>query len=475
METTNTALSFFDRINAWIQESITVKLLSIGFLVLILLIPTAWIESLIMEREQRAGEVMTEVASSWSGSQTISGPVLVLPFTQQEVVDRGKEGIEIRERTENAFFLPTTLDVRGEVTPTVLHRGIFDAVVYGSQLNIAAVFDRPNLKALNIQEESVHWQDAYLIFGITDLRGIRDNPVFKAGNDALQTEPSSNLGISSFKKNDDTDYVDYTTTRSASFSTSGVVAKLNWENKDRFNGNISIELPLKGSKRLDFVPAGKTTSVSLSGTWNNPSFDGEFLPETREVSDSSFAATWKVLHYNRPFSQQWIGDNQHLSGAEFGVKFLIPVDQYQKSTRTAKYGALIIILTFIALFLVEIVRKIRIHPFQYILIGVALTIYYTLLISFSEHIGYNMAYVIASAATVILISLYSTTFLKEGKLVALFSGILTLFYTFIFVIILEQDFSLLLGSLGLFFIVAMLMFFSRNINWYKSVPRPMNP
>jgi inner membrane protein len=174
-----------------------------------------------------------------------------------------------------------------------------------------------------------------------------------------------------------------------------------------------------------------------------------------------------VLHFNRPFAQQWTESNQHLSGSEFGVKLLIPVDQYQKSTRSSKYGALIIILTFIALFLVEMIRKIRIHPFQYILIGAALTMYYTLLISFSEHVGYNIAYMIASTATVVMISLYSTTFFRDAKLTLLFSGVLSIFYSFIFVIILEQDFSLLLGSVGLFLILGLLMFFSRKINWYK--------
>jgi inner membrane protein len=205
----------------------------------------------------------------------------------------------------------------------------------------------------------------------------------------------------------------------------------------------------------------------LSGPWADPSFDGEFLPATREVTETGFTASWKVLHFNRPFSQQWTQDNQQLSGADFGIKLLIPVDQYQKSIRTSKYGVLIILLTFIALFLVEITQKIRIHPFQYILIGAALTIYYTLLLSFSEHVGYNVAYIIASLATVILISLYSISFLGNTKLIMLFSLLLITFYSFIFVIILQQDFSLLLGSIGLFFIVGLLMYFSRKVNWYR--------
>jgi inner membrane protein len=218
---------------------------------------------------------------------------------------------------------------------------------------------------------------------------------------------------------------------------------------------------------LDFVPVGKTTNVRLDGEWADPSFDGEFLPNAPEISQEGFSASWKVLHFNRPFAQQWTGENQELSSADFGVKLLIPVDQYQKSIRTSKYGVLVILLTFIALFLVEITQKVRIHPFQYILIGAALIIYYTLLLSFSEHIGYNLAYVVSSIATVILISMYATTFLPSKGLTFLFSLLLIIFYTFIFIIILQQDFSLLLGSIGLFVIVSLLMYFSRRISWYR--------
>jgi inner membrane protein len=467
METIQPTLNLFERFNAWIQESIMIKLISIGFLVLILLLPSSWIQDLIMERESRADGAMHEITSKWSGSQTVSGPVLVVPFKKLEKIDKGKLGIQIVERIEKACFLPNQLDISGAVKPTILHRGIFDAVVYGSSLKVNANFDRPNFKSLNIDEENILWSDAYLTFGITDLRGINENPVFKVGGINLTAEPSSNLGISSFKADDEADYETTTTAHYSSFSNSGIVAKLNWLNKESFEGKVTMDIALKGSKRLDFIPAGKTTTVQLSGAWRDPSFDGEFLPEQRKITENGFTASWKVLHFNRPFSQQWIEGDQHLGGSEFGVNLLIPVDQYQMSMRTSKYGALIILLTFIALFMVEITQKIRIHPFQYILIGAALTIYYTLLLSFSEHFGYSVSYLIASVATVLLISFYSSTFLKTRKLVLLFTLVLAVFYTFIFVIIQEQDFSLLIGSIGLFLIISMLMYFSRKISWYK--------
>lgn len=470
MESENTpSLNIFERFNRWIEESIMIKLFSIGFLVLLLLLPASWIQDLMQERESRAEGVIQEISSKWSGSQTLAGPILVIPYTVQEKIDRGKAGIEIIERTEKYFFLPEKLSVTGTITPDVLHRGIFDAVVYSSTLGIRADFKKPDFAKLSIAPEHVLWSDAYMIFPITDLRGISDKLIFTVGDSANGTEPSNNLGVSVSKveRLSSEVYVYNDTNEYARHSTSGVIASLGWQTADDFNGKTSIELNLKGSQRLNFVPIGKTTDVKLSGAWNNPSFDGEFLPETREITDTTFSATWKVLHYNRPFAQQWNTPDEKLSGSDFGVKLILPVDQYQKSIRTSKYGQLIIILTFMALFLVEITRKVRIHPFQYILIGVALIIYYTLLLSFSEQIGYNAAYAVASISTVVLIGLYSMSFLKDRGLVALFTSLLVVFYTFIFVIILQQDFSLIIGSVGLFLIIGALMYFSRKVSWYR--------
>ncbi len=464
METT--VPNLFERLNRWIKESITIKLMSIGFLVLILLIPSSWIESLIVERQSRAESVIQEISAKWSGEQSIVGPILVIPFTQREKIDKGKDGIEIREWTQKAFFLPEKLDITGKVDPQILHRGIFESAVYESELNLTANFNSPDFKKLNIAEADVLWKESYLILGLNDLRGISKNPVMKMGNQELLGEPSSQIGITSqYNKGGDSNNANVNS------SENGIIAPLLWQSQKDFSGAASIKLNMKGSTLLYFVPAGKTTHVSLEGPWANPSFDGSFLPSLRDVNEAGFTAQWDVLHYNRPFSQQWVG-NRKIFGSEFGVKLLIPVDQYQKSMRTSKYGVLIILLTFISLFMVEIMRKVRIHPFQYILIGAALIIYYSLLLSFSEHVGYNMAYFIATGATVTLICLYSSTFLGERKLVFIFSSLLVFFYGFIFVIIQLQDYSLLLGSLGLFFIIGLLMYFSKRIRWYEESPHP---
>lgn len=464
-----TPASLIDKVTAWFNESIVVKLTTIGFLLLILLIPQAWIESIIHERQQRANAVMDEVTSKWSGEQTLTGPVLVIPFTNREKIDKGKEGIEIREWTQDAYFLPESLQAGGTVTPEILHRGIFDAAVYESAIQFKATFSKPDFKKLNINENDVHWAEARMVMGISDLRGIKNNPSFKINDHDLVSEPSNNIGFStvtSIRDNLDGESVDYNANKNSTGS-KGIVATLPWKLAEDFSESVSIHLNLKGSSQLFFVPTGKNTEVKLEGPWPNPSFDGEFLPETRSVNETSFSATWKILHYNRPFSQSWTEAGTELSGSDFGARLLIPVDQYQKSIRTAKYGVLIILLTFVSLFLVELIRKIRIHSFQYLLIGVALIIYYTLLLSFSEHLGYNVAYLIASLATVILVSLYSKTFLQNWTMVGFFFSLISFFYGFIFVIIQLQDYSLLIGSIGLFLVIASIMFFSRNIKWYK--------
>jgi inner membrane protein len=451
--------NIFERLHLWIQESITIKLMSIGFLVLVLLIPSSWIQGLMQERELRAQDAMREVSSKWAGPQTLSGPVLVIPYKARKTIDRGKEGVEVIEYTERYFFLPEMLNVTGDVKPQILHRGIFDVAVYESSLDFRADFKAPDFASLGVSENMVLWKDATMVFSIDDLRGINENPSFVVGGKNMTTEPSGNL----FKPSANVAVSENENQEQAN----GIAVRLGWQSAADFSGSTAVKINIKGSEQLNFVPTGKITTVKIVSPWTSPSFDGRFLPERRDVTDKGFTAEWKVLHFNRTFSQQWTAEASPLSGSEFGVNLLISADQYQKSIRTSKYGQLIIILTFVALFMVEITRKVRIHPFQYILIGVALIIYYTLLISLSEQVGYNIAYWISTGATVSLVTLYSWSFLKTRQLVALFGSLLVIFYSFIFIIILQEDFSLLLGSIGLFLIVGALMYFSRKIAWYR--------
>lgn len=450
MDTPNTS-GIIERFGQWLRESVTVKLASIGLLVIVLLIPSVWILNLMEERQQRAFQVMAEVSAKWSGSQTLAGPVMVIPYLENETLLTAEGKTETRQVKREAFFLPEALDINGKILPRHLHRGIFDAVVYQSQLSIHASFQQPGPDALKISASQMLWDDAYLVLGISDLRGISQHePQITVDNQSLTSEPVQNMPFVFHLQ-----------------GTTGIRIPLSSAH-GKVPSEVTINLTLKGSDNLYFIPTAKTTAVRLHGKWPDPGFDGAFLPENRELSDTSFLAEWKVLHFNRPIPQQWANEKLNFTASAFGVNLLVPADQYQNSIRTAKYGILIMLFTFISLFFMEVLYNLRIHPFQYILIGAALIIYYTLLLSFSEYIGFHTSYWISTTATCALITAYASTFLKNRKYTFGLAALLLVFYAFVFVITLQQDYALLTGSIGLFVVVATLMYVSRNINWYRT-------
>ena len=230
--------------------------------------------------------------------------------------------------------------------------------------------------------------------------------------------------------------------------------------------DFSADFALNGSEELSFTPVGKETIVKMESTWPDPSFSGGQLPDTSSVLESGFSAGWKSLSHKRKFPQAWTNNSSFDPGqASFGVGLFIPVTSYQKTLRSVKYAILCIVLTFAAFFLIETVNKKTVHPFQYALIGLALILFYTLLLSFSEYINFNAAYAIAGTATIVLIGWFVKGLLQSGRLSSLLSVILVIIYGYVFTILQLQDYALLLGSLGLFFALATVMHFSRRINW----------
>ena len=434
----------------WLKESVTVKLIFISFLILLLLIPSVLIQDLVRERSDRQNQTIKEVSDQYSGEQLIQGPVLVIPYKKQ-VKETDNSGKEItKEVTNNLFLLPNELDYKANVSPDVLHRGIFEVVVYNSTVKVSGNFTKADLNSLSITADQLMPEKAKLLFSISDLKGLKTNPQLKIAGQVATAEPA--FGDSLFAN--------------------GLQVAVNLTGIADKTIPFEFNLDLKGSEELSFLHLGKTTDVTVKGNWGNPSFDGRYLPDTRNIDAKSntFNARWRMLYYNRPFPQQWV-DNLNVlktkkaDDATFGVKLRLPVDQYQKTTRSSKYAILIIMLTFISLFLTEMISKHRIHVFNYVLIGAAMIVYYTLLLSFSEQIGFTFAYLIASAATVILVTAFLKSLIKSSKSTGLFALILSLFYAFIYVIIQLEDLALLVGSIALFLIIATLMYFSRKINW----------
>lgn len=438
----NTFPTFLIQLNNWLKNSTGVKLFVLGFMLLILLIPLSQIEWLMHERQERSEAAMLEVSDKWSRSQTLAGPILALPYTVlQETTTADNRRITIKE-LRHAYFLPENLSVEGTVEPDILHRGIFDVVVYTSAFQISGSFTPLELKKLKIKPESIDWAGAHVIVGIEDLRGIQENPSFSFAGQNITAEPGETNLLQ---------------------SKSAIIVPLALQGNLEKTTPFQFDLRLKGSRALHFLPTGKTSQVQLVGTWPSPSFTGDYLPEERNITESGFQAIWKILHFNRPFPQQWTSmESVELQETSFGVNLLMGVDQYQQSIRTTKYGILVVFLTFLALFLIELIYRNSIHFFQYILIAAALTVYYTLIVSISEHLGFEWAYLIASLSTMLLISLYATTFLPK-RLAIVLAALLSIFYGFIYTLTQQEDYALLIGSIGLFVVVAVLMLITKNI------------
>ena len=328
-----------------------------------------------------------------------------------------------------------------------MERGIYKIVVYESALDVKGSFIDFDFKNLGIDEDDVHFDKAVLNFGISDLKGIESQVELNWNDDKVLF----NSGVST------SDVISV-----------GINSNVDVSNKDLALHEFSFKLNLKGSQYLYFVPMGKTTDIEIKSNWTTPSFTGEYLPDDRDTDKNGFEAKWNVLNLNRNYPQSWIEDNYDVSNTKFGTDLLLPVDDYKKSYRVARYSILFIVLTFMVFFFVEVMNKVFIHPIQYLLVGISLVVFYTLLLSFSEHMLFNWAYLLAAGLTLTLITGYTAAILKSIKLSLLVSGVLLILYTFIFTIMQLEDYALLIGSVGMFLILAIVMFFSRKIDWYNT-------
>lgn len=405
------------------------------------------IKGLIFERESTQNTAIEEVSSKWGEEQTISGPFITIPYYRYIKEFSKKDSSEkITQIKEFIHILPSELKISGSINPEKRNRGIYEIVVYNSKLNISGSFKKIDLSTLEIQKQNILLDKAEFVVGIDDLRGIEKQVNLNWNSKQISFNP----GVSS------KDVVG-----------SGINAVISIDSNDSLSYKFDLSLDLKGSQLLYFTPLGKITDVNLKSNWSNPSFNGAFLPDSRTVNNKGFTANWNVLHLNRNYPQMWLNDHYSISESSFGIDLILPVDNYQKSYRSIKYAILFIVFTFLVFFFIEVLNKVFIHPIQYILVGVALIVFYTLLLSISEHIHFNLAFILSSISTLLLISGYVLAILKSKKLTYLISGILIILYSFIFVIIQLQDYSLLIGSIGIFIILCLVMYFSRKIDWYN--------
>lgn len=447
----------------WTKTRLLVKALIIGLLVLILQIPTIYVKDLIIERETRQKEAIAEVSSKWAGRQNVAGPVLVLPYW----LNTGDSLSNTPAIKRYAYFLPDDLKIKSHISPEEKYRGIYKVMLYSSKMNLKGSYNSLPLNKLNIDPSAVIWNEAFVQIQIADIKGLNDDAKLNWNGNQLTVNNES--------------VADYPVGES-------IIAPLKLNGiEDTKKMDFNIDLDISGSEQLLFTPVGKTTTVDVEAKWPHPSFTGNILPVVSNIKKDSFSAKWKSVSQKRTFPQQWKNNaysfdiirgtvssenstapsvsSTNITSASFGTNLFVPVNGYQKTLRSVKYAALCMLLTFAAFFIIETINKKSVHPFQYGLVGLALVLFYTLLLSFSEYAGFNFSYVIASVFTIGLIAWFVKGLLGSSRLAIVLSVVLLIMYTYVFTILQLQDYSLILGSLGLFITLAVIMHFSRKIQW----------
>ncbi|MBU2493526.1 MAG: cell envelope integrity protein CreD [Bacteroidetes bacterium] len=427
------------------KDSITIRILLILGIVVVLFVPLNMIQSLIIERQGYRNEAVQEIYKSWAGEQTVAGPILTVEKTFFSI---NKDGEKITTKNYT-HYLPENLEIECELLPEIRYRGIYEVVLYKSKIKIKGNFPR----IIDLKENTgiLSSIENYISFNISDLRGIEENVRLKINDSNLSVVPGlKNIGVFN----------------------NGFSSILNFSDDEQLS--FYAEINLRGSSSIEFIPLGKMTNVKMFSKWENPSFIGSYLPAEREVTEKGFSANWEINNFNREYPQIWSNQNYEIFKSTFGAKLLMPVDEYQKTMRTSKYGVIIIILTFISFFMIEIFSKKIIHPIQYLLVGLSLVIYYSLLLSISEYIIFKYSYLISSILIIILIGFYIKSIYSSFKISLIISTQLILFYGLMYIILQLQDYALLFGVIALFIILALFMYLTRKLNWFDVLSNKNN-
>ena len=448
--------STFGKINQWARNSISLKLLVIGIFVLILLIPSEMVQSLIRERESTRNEAISEIWRTWGDKQILAGPVISVPVISSKSLPNGT----IESSTRYLHFLPENLSVKGNVVPHKRYRSIYEVVLYTSSLNVNGNFKPLLPKGLNVQAGDIKWDKAYLVFGISDMKGIKENIDITWNDSNFRMQPG--LPVHDIIKG------------GVSFP---LVVDPTISNKFNFN------LKLNGSRLLAFLPFAADMNVNITSSWANPSFEGAFIPAEKSVTKNGFSATWKILELNRNYGQYGFDDfirhdddkqlaetpdndritPENAEGA-FGVNLIMPVDQYQRTTRAAKYGVLFVILTFVTFFFFELLRKKYVHPLQYLIVGFAIMLFYLLLLSLAEYMLFDFAYLISATVITLMVMLYAGAIFSNRRYGIIVGLILFMLYAYFYTLLQLQLYSLLFGSIGMVIMLSVVMLLTRNLH-----------
>ncbi|MFA8388797.1 cell envelope integrity protein CreD [Burkholderia ubonensis] len=432
------------------------KSLITACLVLLILIPLHLVSSIVQERASYREDALRSIWSSYAGPQTMTGPILVVPYTEvtrirTEAAPGQPASERVQTEAKRLLVFPKTLSVKGSVATSVRYRGIHKALVYDLQSRWEGTLALPDLKQL--QQSAGHVSFAignpYLAFGISDIRGLMAQPVLVFGGKRLTMEQGAQLASLRQGVHADLDL--------------GAFPAASAENVVPF----SIDLPLLGAQSVAFAPIADQNDFSLKSAWPHPSFDGAFLPRTRTVDGGGFASAWSLTSFNTKVREQIAAGNGDDALEAASVSLIEPVNVYLEAERATKYGALFVMLTFASFFMFELVKQLRIHPIQYLLVGLSLALFFLLLLSLSEHIAFEYAYLAASGACIGLLGFYLSFVLHSVKRGAAFAALLAVLYAALYGLLLSEDNALMLGSLLLFAILAGIMTLTRRIDWYS--------
>lgn len=430
------------QVRNWTQ-GITFKAIGVGLLALIMLIPLLQVQSLIGERQGLESDARLKIAERWGGNQILGGPVLIVPVRKQVQNEKGWIGTD-----ELRFVLPETLQVKGSLVTEVRSYGIYATPIYTATLGLSGQFRHDALLALANQGGEPQWDRAVLRIPVADVRGIRSLSALRIdGIDAAFGPSSGGVG---------------------GLSATEVAWPID-ANDARATHDFSFDMHLAGTATLSFLPLARSTDVSLSGSWPDPGFAGAFLPESHAEKTDGFDAHWQVLDLNRSYGQQGLVgefESYALQQSAFGVELYQPVGTYQRNERAGKYGILFIALSFVALFLFEALGRWRVHPVQYLMVGLALCTFYILLLALSEHIGFAWAYAIAAIAVVAIIGGYAAAAARSRQAGATLGSLLMLVYVLLYGLVISEQYSLLMGAIALLAAIAALMYLTRRIDWY---------
>ena len=463
-----------------IKNSQFTRLIIVLFLILILQIPTAMLQGIISERQNLKAEATQGITSTWGTQQLVVGPKLIVPY-----VKKIQEKDKTKSILKHGVFLPENLDISTKLDSKTRYRGIFEVPVYDSTVDISGNFKRPDLSPWGVQAEDIQWDNAELVVEISDAHAIKNQVKLDWNQKAIDFQP----GLGKFPRSTPNSAPTIPPSSSNRWNNppikntpqqvSGIHARL----KGNMTGDkFDFKLPLKlsGSERFKVAPLGQLSKVSMNSNWLNPSFQGRWLPTERDVTPDGFSASWEIPALGRNYPQSWNNDSpvnpNTIDSSAFGVDLLSPIDNYRLSERSIKYNFLFLVLMFAIFWMFEVISKLRLHPLQYLIVGVAMSLFYLLQLALSEHIGFQMAYWIASAGVTLLITGYSVAVLSAKRRGGIVGVVQVALYVYLYVVLANQDYSLLIGSLGLFIFLAAIMYLTRKVNWFdigqpKSTPQ----